>query len=576
MFRFRKLALIGGLVAAGLGVAVLVTPSAASPSPDVKLAQSGAVKLSDSSGGRIQPELQRSPIIIVRRTATPTNAGGRPPPVIIGGPSPTNPGGRPPPIATTMRPIIIVRSATPTIEIPPIIFPTTLVPPIILPAATTQLPPVVIPAETTEVPPIAPAVTLPPAVLPSPVVATVQAPTSYQSPLVAYINAAGNVEVTSLGVNPGATALTSNAGGTPQSPYSDEKVNYSYLRWSPDGTALLFTSIEYINGTSVSKAYIAESGQALRLVASGIAGDFGAVWSPDGAEVGYAIVADSTDPFNQTYQLQAVPRAGGTPRAVGTFKMTYFGEGVPDEDPADSVVRGESYLTVNPATAWLPNGILHPKNGIYNVGIELTAFDGTLIAEQPEAIRHPVLSPDKSRIVAIASSQQGEGVVLIDAKTLQVQTTLYSSADPIEAVGWGTDSQTVYFSVAKLSNTIQAQNNAIAQQINYGMGVKANIYDVTLWRSDVSNTNTAALFTVKGRSIRDIAGVNDNLIVFSYIESSERQVNAINAGDSSAAALGARSLIGTYVTGGAVTFFDKDSRRPAVSPQPAPFTAVGG
>src|SRR5260221_6143658 len=69
--------------------------------------------------------------------------------------------------------------------------------------------------------------------------------TNYQSPVIAYIGPTGDVNVTSMGINPGSVRLTGDARRRPDSetPFYTQDVYYTAPIWSPDGNNLVFSTL---------------------------------------------------------------------------------------------------------------------------------------------------------------------------------------------------------------------------------------------------------------------------------------------------------------------------------------------
>jgi Tol biopolymer transport system component len=395
---------------------------------------------------------------------------------------------------------------------------------------------------------------------------------AYQAPVIAYVGEDGNVYVNSLNATSAATALTSDAFGQRDFVGFDAERIYSFLRWSPDGTSLAFVGNEPY-GSTLADLYVANSGQTPTRIGQQLISDFGIVWSPTGAEIGYALRSEQPieGSISYTYTFLAVPRAGGTPRTVGTFKMEYFGEGHPLSDIADEMVRAEGYPSGNGvAMAWLETGLVHPLNAVSNYGLVFSDFSGQQ-RWVVDRVSDVVISPDRQYAVGRQYPDTPQSVnfnvVVIDLATGAL--TQVASAPNVDAVGWNADSTQVLFSSAIRLNSVElnmALPNAVA---TFGDFPREGVdYTVNLMSVPVTGGAATLVMSYPGRAFTLIAPIDSTRIAFSLVESSFAAVTTANAGASVEQIMAAKPklLTGSYTFGAAQpNLMNVEARRPVIS-----------
>lgn len=416
--------------------------------------------------------------------------------------------------------------------------------------------------------------------LPQPTVAP-QSATNYQGPVIAYIGLDGNVYVTSLGINPGATRLTSDGGGNRRGYLYNVQQVYTTLRWSPDGMSLLFARLNVSGSSSTIDLFVANSGQAPIKVASSAQLGFFGTWSLDSKEIGYAVAA-SINPgaAKATYQFQAVPRTGGQPRVVATFAGEFFFEGSPDEDPSHELLLSERGSGNAGSFAWLSTGILHAVNGIADYGLALSALDGKTLWQLPD-VYQAVISPDRTHAVALKNTASGGEqklqMVLIDLANGAI-TPLQSEPNP-EVFTWSTDGKSILYTTAtEVAKAQLDEKSSLGKTIFGDFPRIGHSFKVDLWSVPVSGGASTKLFTHEGRGIAVIVpSLTTQLVAFSFVDSSVAAITKINSGKSAAEVTAAlphiRIVTMPLEAGAQAAFFDADSRRPAMS-SAAQFNAV--
>ncbi len=300
----------------------------------------------------------------------------------------------------------------------------------------------------------------------------------------AYVDSAGNVFLMPPGATQ-ATALTTDADFKPQSA-TPPTHNYTHLRWSPDGTKLAFED------TVAGNLYVAASGSAYRLLASGVAAEYPPAWLPDSSAVAY--VVNTQQPAGgtaMTMGIQQIAIDTGQSKAIGTFVETQ-GCGGGSGDPASILYAQETGLNGNPLTlAWTKSGWLYS-----------TACTGIGLALNNSSNQQQWKVDNVGRIAVATSGSQAAGV-LFDQNSkpsslvyIDLATGRYgalSTGPGVDQVGWSADETLILYS------TLDGQG-------------------VSLWKIPVQGAQATLLFSDPGRYIGVITSSADSQsAVFSYI-----------------------------------------------------------
>lgn len=374
-------------------------------------------------------------------------------------------------------------------------------------------------------------------------------PTAFQAPVFAFLNADGNVYVTSLGVNPGPVALTTDAGlrFEPRSVYATKDRDYSLLRWSPDGTRLVFID----NRTQT--LYLAKSGEAVKELYAGTAIAIPAAWSLDGTEVAYTVPAGRGDPAKneEIYQLQAIADAGAQPRVAGQIG---FGTGCGGGGFSPSTVlyfQETGYEGNGITLIWTDRGFIHTTR-CTGIGLRLSDFTGKPVWEVDD-VKRVVVSPDRTRAVGIIQADMqgdptvpGERLVLIDLATGKVSDV--ATAGGVDQAAWTADGKQIVFSTRTLREAVTGlADNALGAALFPGWpGPFAN-NDMRLWTVSATGGQPALVAGMQGYAIGAIQSIPGlQAVTFSLITSEAELVKRLNAGGSEADTLALRPKIVTY------------------------------
>jgi dipeptidyl aminopeptidase/acylaminoacyl peptidase len=357
------------------------------------------------------------------------------------------------------------------------------------------------------------------------------------------------VYVTSLGVNPGPVALTSDAQLTfePRSLLATKARDYSLLRWSPDGTRLLF------NDNRTQTVYLAKSGEAAKELFAGTATAIPGAFSPDGKEIAYAVPAGAGDPQKneEIYQLQALADIGAQPRVAGqiTFGTGCGGGGF---SPSTVLFFQETGYEGNGITlVWTARGFVHTTR-CTGIGLRLTDFGGKTVWEV-DNVKRVAVSPDRTRAVGIIQANMqgdptvaGERLVLIDMATGQVSDLV--NAAGIDQVAWTIDgTQAVFSTRTPIRKVSGLADNALGAALFPAWPGPFESNTLGLWVVAATGGQPTLVAVIDGYAIGAIQSIPGlNTVTFSLITSEAAAVERLNAGGREADALALRPKVVTY------------------------------
>lgn len=397
---------------------------------------------------------------------------------------------------------------------------------------------------------------------------------AYQAPVVAYVGADGNVYINSLNATSVATPLTGDALGNREFSGFRSNRTYGFLRWSPEGSSLAFVGFNPNTEPPSGTLYVANSGQMPTSLVQAVGSDFGIVWSPTGAEIGYAMRSAQpvTNTFDYLYTFYAVPRAGGQPRTVGTFQMQYFGEGAPLPDIADELILSESFPSNNGvAMAWLDTGLVHPLNAISNYGLAFSDFAGQK-RWQIDRISNTVISPNRRYAVGRQYPDGDPNTVNFNVIVVDLTTgtsTLVASAPFVDAVGWTADSTRVLYSSANKLNTIPLDMTKPNAVLAFGDFPREGVnYSVALMSVPITGGAAMPVLSYPGRGFASISAIDNTRIAFSFVESSFAAVSAANTGAAvdQIFAVRPKVITGSFTLGAMQpSLLTVEARRPVIS-----------
>jgi WD40 repeat protein len=372
----------------------------------------------------------------------------------------------------------------------------------------------------------------PTSIAPTPVLS--QGPVTYKGPILAYRGFDGNIYITDLNINPGPTPLTGDAGGRRTTALTEDDKYYNDLSWSPDGLTLAF---RLSAGNPIQ--YLVPSGQAPIQAATNISMTFPSAWSPNGQELGYAVDTNATTNPNDpsaaaVFQMQAIPRGGGQPRAVGTFSAQCFGDAGGPYGPAEDLYWSEAGFagTFN-VLEWLPQGILH--SSCFGGGLTLSDFSGKTIWDLGN-VYSVIISPDRTRAVAKqGGSAPGTGLMTVINLANGVATPLQAQPG-VDQFAWSGDGQTILYSTRTPLNQIQGDSRIVVNP-NYlpSWPINGTTYDIGLWSIPAAGGQSIRLFAAQGEAVGAIsASPTTAVAAASVIDSVVPFIASLNAGETPA------------------------------------------
>jgi Bacterial SH3 domain len=364
--------------------------------------------------------------------------------------------------------------------------------------------------------------------------ASANQPTTYASPVVAFLSADGNVRVSTLNPTTTATSITGDAlAKRVEGGYIQYQRRYSHLRWSPDGLRLAYLD------TTQGKLFIVSSGTGPLELASGLNALFPPVWLGS-TEIAYAVStgAGGPDGLSTVEQVQAIAVTGGTPRVVGQF-VHGTGCGGAGYGPAMALYLTESNLGL--AFHVLPTGILHSVNCSPG-GVAFSNLAGELIWSLPNKGRF-ALSPDGARIATIRlnGADQPDGIDLVNVTTGQV-TPLSTNANP-DVVAWSGDGATLIYGTRTLRETVSLPENAGRDWMS-----SIDRFDLRLYAMPAAGGASTDLFSTVGFAIGTISpSPNTALAAFTVIGDEEAMARAAALGGSEAAVASLGPIVKLHV-----------------------------
>ncbi len=370
--------------------------------------------------------------------------------------------------------------------------------------------------------------TLPPTVAPIGV-ATIEPVTALPATqnLLAFIAADGNVHVLNLTTNSD-TVITQDAEvkNTIErfQPDAPEIRRYANLRWSPDGTKLLYSEVK--SGT----IYVVTPGQQPIQIATDLASGkpylMPGAWSPDGSEIAY----------DKGSNVFIVPSTGGISREFFTSNSGCGGSGDQALDPAYLLYRQDNNLnSIRPRASqlfWTLSGILYTPDSC-TPWIMLSPTGQTLWKLD---INHGKLSPDQKQLASFTVSKGKAILQLTNLATGQTVPTTFDLPANVEALGWTADGSALLYELSMpgefvKSNADSTTGGQLFPEWWSRMVVGTN--SSSLWRLPLNSGRPTQLFARQGFGIGSISTAPDNSgVAFTWITSAAPMLKLINAGKS--------------------------------------------
>ena len=340
--------------------------------------------------------------------------------------------------------------------------------------------------------------------------------------LMAYIAADGNVHLLNRATNAD-SAVTSDGQlktGVFAFQLGDTSRRYSNLRWSPDGTTLLF------NEFPANNLYTVKPGQRPTLItANSLVG----AWSPDGTQI-----ASMNRTPSGGMQITAFPAAGGAGHVVWSRADArcdiYYYHHLADHGYDASVLVDFNSINQAVTLDWIANGFVH-TNACFTK-LEMASVDKPVVwsTQLPQAAS----SPDHMHGVVI--DQPGNGSVTLSIVDYATGTIVPLLAIPhaINVANWTPDGSAILFGTSEVIDSSVVGitlDNAPNRQfpLDYAR-IQGHEATVTLWRISLADKKPVQLLTRSGYAVSSIAPAPDGGIAFTVITSSADMIRAINSG----------------------------------------------
>jgi hypothetical protein len=235
------------------------------------------------------------------------------------------------------------------------------------------------------------------------------------------------------------------------------------------------------------------------------------------------------------YQIQAVPAAGGAPRAVGQFAHG-TGCGGGGYDNAYAAYQAEAGYNGIPKTlVQVPNGFLYTSTCV-GTGIGLANLTEQGTWQRPD-LSGIVLSPDRSKAAAIVrdakngANEVGTGIALVDLKTGS-GAALPITPNPTQ-IGWSSDGLTLFYATLTPAGTLIVgdKNADVAKTLFPEVPFNAALFTAELWRLPLAGGQPVKIYSREGRGIANITTTADGTnVVFTFITSLSAQADALAKG----------------------------------------------
>ncbi len=313
--------------------------------------------------------------------------------------------------------------------------------------------------------------------------------------------------------------------------------SYQNLRWSPDGTKLLFTD------TKTNSVFVEISGQKPVQVAPNLGSNFPAAWSPDGTEI--AIVArtnqSSADGNGTLYQIQLVTLNGNTfgqPQFGASFLMNESCGTGGASDPALVLYNLETGSGgYNFSLDWTTVGFLHSMD-CTGRGIAFTSLGNQNADWTDSRISRVAVSPDGTKAVGVVTAQGGDPNLqvglLATINLLNGNLSQVASDTAVDRVAWSPDGKSLVYTTraAGAGFPLTAKAPADAQ----GMFGDPRGYTCAVWRIALGSPNAKPieLFHTDDKSTYALGLLSitsdQSAIAVTLIPSDADLVNALNQG----------------------------------------------
>lgn len=260
-----------------------------------------------------------------------------------------------------------------------------------------------------------------------------------KSGLIAYSGTDGNIYIVDQG------------GKNPTQITTDAKLQqgdfhyYEFPTWSPDSAQIAYYGIEGTSSTDAQSAIYTVSSDGNNLVEAYTSDSNIPIylsWSPDSKNVSFiANIAGGNG-----LVLSLVPAEGGEPQVLDVGNPFYW-DWLPDSSGVVVHTGGASYL--NPAARL---AFLSLADGVIEEGISL----------KPALFQSPALSPDGTRVLLAAETDDDKNALMVTDRAGEVQSVI-STFDGSVAFGWSPDGERVAFMASDQTGSVTLGKLTVAE-----------------------------------------------------------------------------------------------------------------
>jgi len=343
-------------------------------------------------------------------------------------------------------------------------------------------------------------------------------PTAIAQTLMAYIAPDGNVHLLNRATNADSAVTSDGQLKTGIAGLQDEDTTsrrYYNLRWSPDGTTLLF------NEFPANNLYTLKPGQKPTLIT---ANSWVGAWSPDGTQIAS---------MNDT-QIEVLPAGGGAGRVVGSqqgacnqfYTQRTSGDGQVDLSELSYLSSIDQHIALD----WIAGGFVHTDTCADH--LQLTGTDKPVV--WATKLGQAISSPDHAHGVVInAINNYALSIVDYGSGTI---VPLLAIPQLVNVASWTSDGSAILYSTTNFttSNSVKIAPNATAGQQLFPSSwtrISGNDHEIALWRVALADKKPVQILTHVGYTTSQIAALPDGTgIAFTVITSAADMIRAINSG----------------------------------------------
>lgn len=307
-----------------------------------------------------------------------------------------------------------------------------------------------------------------------------------------------------------------------------------HLRWSPDGTQLLYLRNTF-DGASKNFLNVVDRSGAVRIVNDQINYVFAPTWSPDSQHFAYVVSTSDYVDNEQQLALHVVDANTLTDEMVGTLGFTVGCGGGPGST-SQQLLQLEGFGYFSTKLAWAAGDILLYSRMCDGAGIgrfDLKSRQRLEPYPDTRQLLNFTLNADRTRWVAVSMFDGGEKTEIALGNPAQVNYETFSTAEGqrLHSVFFGPQSGMVYYTTRQ--STLSEYVDTLAYSLNSFPFISGvfDFYLTTLWAwtpsAEAVNLGTFDMFGI-GSLTEDASGV----VLFTQIPNDKLLYDAVKAGQS--------------------------------------------